>query len=158
MAGTERELTSRIEVALKRIAYAVERISDGKESIDGDSALSSELVAEREKTRSLKADLEAERSRFFSTETQRASEIESMVNSLQRSRDELAMANQLNSELSRRCKQLKESLEATHSSSTAAEEQKTQIEQLKQARAGDLAELNAILAELRPLVENVQDA
>ena len=158
MADTEIELTSRIEVALKRIAHFSEKLSDNKGDDDTSSTLQSELVTEREKTKKLEAELEAARDRLGSADARRAIEMDALGTSLQRSRDELAAVNQINGQLSRRCSELEESLELARSVTKSSDEHKAQIEQLRQERAGDLAEIDTVLRELRPLVEDARDA
>ena len=117
-----------------------------------------ELAAEREKSNLLESELGAARDRLESAKIQSAREVDVLGANLQSSKDELAAANQANGQLARRCSELEETLDRARQPATSSDAESAQIEQLRQERTADLAEINEILRELKPLVEDIRDA
>lgn len=149
------ELERRINDALERIGSGLERL-DGAAGDDGEDVASLREALQDEKTAN--AQLEERIKSLRRKDEARIKELEDEIGDLKAAAGETgAQITQLRTDnQSLRSKLEAQQAELTKSADSAALEQ--ELERLRKQRAADRAELDAIIRELAPLMEETENA
>lgn len=141
-----------------RISAALDRIGAGVEGLSlGDTAKTAQLEAALEEERAANAQLEERlktlRERTSANTVQLEQKVERLQAQLAASEAQAAKLRALNERLQHATEQLRRQNETMvgdpHLVNTAM---MTELEAVRTARAGDVAEMDALLAEMKPLV------
>ncbi|KFI33108.1 hypothetical protein CG51_16270 [Haematobacter missouriensis] len=145
----------------RRITTALERLRRGMEDIptpdmDGDGALRAALVAEEERNRTLEARADAIRSEQEALVAELERRVADLAGALDLATEEMGRLRNVNAALSEAMRELREARDPEASVLNRA--LLAEAEELRSRRAADLAQVEEILEELRPLIGEPTDA
>ena len=145
----------------RRITTALERLRRGMEDIptpdmDGDGAPRAALVAEEERNRTLEARADAIRSEQEALVAELERRVADLAGALDLATEEMGRLRNVNAALSEAMRELREARDPEASVLNRA--LLAEAEELRSRRAADLAQVEEILEELRPLIGEPTDA
>lgn len=145
------ELERRITTALERIWRGLDEIPATAARDDENGALRAALAAEQEKTRRLTERVEAIRERQETVVGDLERRVVELGEHLVAAEDEATRLRGINASLSDAVRELREASDPDAAVLDRA--LRAEAEELRIRRAADLAEVEEILSELRPLIE-----
>lgn len=145
----------------RRITTALERLRRGMDGIpapgmDGDGALRAALVAEEERNRTLEARAGAIRSEQEALVAELERRVADLAGALDLATEEMGRLRNVNAALSEAMRELREARDPEAGVLNRA--LLAEAEELRSRRAADLAQVEEILEELRPLIGEPTDA
>lgn len=149
------ELEQRISSALDRIGQGLEAVAQSDET-PASSEVMAELDAERDANAQLEERLKALRERTSANTVQLEQKVERLQAQLAASEAQTAKLRGLNDRLQHAVEQLRRQNESMVGDPHLVNKaMMAELEALRSARAGDVAEMDAILSEMKPLVGEV---
>jgi len=149
------ELEQRISSALDRIGQGLEGVAQSDET-PASAEVMAELDAERDANAQLEERLKALRERTSANTVQLEQKVERLQAQLAASEAQTAKLRGLNDRLQHAVEQLRRQNESMVGDPHLVNKaMMAELEALRSARAGDVAEMDAILSEMKPLVGEV---
>jgi len=149
------ELEQRISSALDRIGQGLEAVAQSDET-PASAEVMAELDAERDANAQLEERLKALRERTSANTVQLEQKVERLQAQLAASEAQTAKLRGLNDRLQHAVEQLRRQNESMVGDPHLVNKaMMAELEALRSARAGDVAEMDAILSEMKPLVGEV---
>ena len=155
---------SEIEELERRIANALDRLSEALEALRssgggaGPAALVAELEAERAANAVLRRRVQSLRERREETEARLSQKVERLMERIENQDAQLARMRSLNAQLREINAELREAGDGRGEPDTIDRGMRAELDALREIRAAEADEIEQILNDLRPLVEERTDA